>query len=101
MVGRITNIQKLEISKQFGNDGVFVFAVMADPQIYAESLASNTVNSNMNKAMANAQKLFGMDVELVLGAGDMFSHGGLLSEVNWLFSLVDIFKNAPLICINW
>ena len=82
--------------KTAGNDGVFVFAVMADPQIYAESLASNTVNSNMNKAMANAQKLFGMDVELVLGAGDMFSHGGLLSEVNWLFSLVDIFKNAPL-----
>jgi len=82
--------------KTAGNDGVFVFAVMADPQIYAESLASNTVNSNMNKAMANAQKLFGMDVELVLGAGDMYSHGGLLSEVNWLFSLVDIFKTAPL-----
>ena len=90
-----TNFSEIRYFKTAGDDGVFVFAVMADPQIYAESMALVTVNENMNEAWANAQKEFGMGIEVVLGAGDMVSQGGIINHWRWLFD-IDLYTKVPL-----
>ena len=90
-----TKFSETRYFKTAGDDGVFVFAVMADPQIYAESMALVTVNENMNEAWEHAQKEFGMDIELVLGAGDMVSQGGIIDHWRWLFD-IDLYTKVPL-----
>jgi len=90
-----TKFSETRYFKTAGDDGVFVFAVMADPQIYAESMALVTVNENMNEAWEHAQKEFGMDIELVLGAGDMVTQGGIIDHWRWLFD-IDLYTKVPL-----
>ena len=88
-----TKFSETRYFKTAGNDGLFVFVVMADPQ--GQGSVGGKVDINMNNAWANAQKEFGMDIELVLGAGDMVSYGGSMSQWRTLFDY-DIFTKAPL-----
>ena len=88
-----TKFSETRYFKTAGNDGLFVFAVMADPQ--GQGSVGGTVDKNMNKAWDNAIKEFGMEIELVLGAGDMVSYGGNMSQWRTLFDY-DIFTKAPL-----
>ena len=90
-----TKFSEVRYFKTAGDDGTFVFAVMADPQIYAQSMALVTVNENMNEAWEHAQKEFGMDIELVLGAGDMVTYGGEIDHWRWLFD-IDLYTKVPL-----
>ena len=88
-----TKFSETRYFKTAGNDGLFVFAVMADPQ--GQGSVGGVVDKNMNKAWGNAIKEFGMEIELVLGAGDMVSYGGSMSQWRTLFDY-DIFTKAPL-----
>ncbi len=46
-----TNFSETRYFKTAGKDGVFAFAVMADPQVYGQG-AADTSNATMNRAMA-------------------------------------------------
>lgn len=69
-----TNFSETRYFKTAGNDGVFAFAIMADPQVYGIS-AAQTSNETMNKAIKKAESL-NMNLELVLCAGDESNTGG-------------------------
>ena len=63
-----TNFSDTRYFKTAGNDGVFAFAVMADPQVYGSGVAV-TSNNTMNRAMKKAETL-NMNLEVVLSCGD-------------------------------
>ena len=88
-----TNFSETRYFKTAGKDGVFAFAVMADPQVYGQG-AADTSNATMNRAMAKAKSL-NMNLELVLSAGDESNTGGIMNEWRMLYDL-DIYKQMPL-----
>ena len=88
-----TNMSETYYFNTADNDGRFTFVVMADPQTYGTS-NQQTANDNMNSALAMAASL-GVDIELVLGAGDMVNQGGVMNNWKLLFDL-DIYKKMPL-----
>ena len=89
-----TNFSETRYFTTAGTDGVWSFAVMADPQNYTAPLHS-AINPNMNRAKANAEKL-GMKLELVLCAGDQVEYGGVIDWWRALYDGVDLYKEMPL-----
>ena len=94
-----TKFSETRYFKTADDDGVFAFAVMADPQIYGSGIAV-TSNNTMNRALKKAETL-NMDLEVVLSCGDQSNTGGIMNEWRWLYDGHDIYKQLPLIsCIG-
>ena len=92
-----THFTETRYFKTAGNDGVWSFVVMADPQNYSTNGLVGGIQEDMDKAMINAQKM-GLNPELVLCAGDMVNHGGILGYWDSLYKYVNIYKQMPLAC---
>ena len=94
-----TKFSETRYFKTADDDGVFAFAVMADPQVYGSGVAV-TSNNTMNRALKKAETL-NMDLEVVLSCGDQSNTGGIMNEWRWLYDGHDIYKQLPLIsCIG-
>ncbi len=89
-----TNFSETRYFKTAGNDGLFSFLVMADPQVYTEGVALGTANGLMAQALEHAKKL-GLDIELTLGCGDMVNDGDKVQYWRWLFDM-DLWTMTPL-----